>query len=235
MTRALIVSTIVAAFMVACAAEDAHTLGGGPGDPGGGPTGETPGAPPPADGQQPGPAPDSPQTDPAVDPGPGGCKLGAPHVGFALQDFVADRKPGELGLNRRRVKPYSALRSEFLRTLGQVPAGLPTSAAAFGEVPARWYVEPTAGAISLYTTYTLAFTTCYDTMTATAFSVAPTATSAPLECAKMQRKFWQRTATPDETQACADFTLGLTTEPVPRRQWAHACASTMTATGFTTY
>jgi hypothetical protein len=50
----------------------------------------------------------------------------------------------------------------------------------------------------------------------------------------MQRKFWQRTATPDETKACADFTLGLT-EPVARRRWAHACASIMTSAGFTTY
>jgi hypothetical protein len=51
----------------------------------------------------------------------------------------------------------------------------------------------------------------------------------------MQRKFWQRTPAPDETQACADLTLGLTTEANPRRRWAHACASILTATGFTTY
>ena len=227
--RALIATTIVSLFVVACAAEDPGALNGDRGGPNG-ETGDTPGDPN-GDPNNPGTG-----TTPGADPTqPGVCKEGAPHPGFANVDFVGDRKPGAIGVDRRRVKPHSALRSEFQRALGAVPANLASSAAAFGDVPARWYSEPTAGAVSLYTTYTLAFTSCYDTMTAPAFAEAPTAASAPVECAKMQRKFWQRTATPDETKACADFTLGLTTEPVARRQWAHACASILTSAGFTTY
>jgi hypothetical protein len=167
---------------------------------------------------------------------PGGCKEGAAHLGFANTDFAtAGRNPGGIGIDRRRVKPYSALKSEFQRALGKVPTDLATSAAAFGDMPARWYSEPTSGAVSLYTMYTLAFTTCYDTMTDAKYTQMPTADSAAAECATMQRKIWQRSPTPDETKACADNAVGLTDESVARRRWAHACASIMTSTGFTTY
>jgi hypothetical protein len=209
MTRALalIASTIVVLCVVACEAEQDSLLGGVPG-PGG----------------------------PGSDPGtaPGTCAA-SPHVGFGRTDFAADRTAGEIGTDRRRVKPYSALGTEFKRALSQAPAALASNAAAFGEAPARWFIEPGEGAVSLYTTYTLAFTTCYDTMTGDGFTAAPTAATATAECAKMQRKFWQRTATPDETKACADLVLDLTTETVPRRRWAHGCASILASTEFTTY
>jgi hypothetical protein len=231
MTRALIASTIVALCMVACAAEESNSLNGGgpsgenPGEPGGGTsgTGGATGAT--------GTGASGGSTTPPV---PGACE-GLTHVGFAGTDFVADRLPGEVGTNRRRVKPYSALATEFARALGQVPAELAANKATFGEPPARWYTEPTEGAVSLYTTYTLAFTTCYDTMTGANYAAAPTATSATTECAAMQRKFWQRTPSPDETAACADMTLASTAETNARRRWAHACASILSSSGFTTY
>ncbi|HVH42889.1 MAG TPA: hypothetical protein VM925_11120 [Labilithrix sp.] len=224
--RALIATTIVALLVVACT-EGADELSGGrgggqnrmnngalPGEEGAGAGGTTEGA------------------DPTQ---PGTCKEGVPHPGFANVDFVLDRRPGAIGVDRRRVKPYSALRSEFQRALGTVPTELASSAAAFGDVPARWYSEPTAGAVSLYTTYTLAFTGCYDSMTDAIYGQMPTAESASVECAKLQRKIWQRSPTPDETKACADHAVGLTDEPVARRRWAHACASIMASAGFTTY
>lgn len=220
MTRAFIASTIVSFFLVACA-EDADSLTGRGGRQNG-----------PGEGQPGDPSGATPGTDPTQ---PGTCKEGVPHPGFAKVDFVADRKPGAIGVDRRRVKPYTALRTEFQRALGTVPAAMAQTSAAFGDVPARWYAEPTAGAVSLNTTYSLAFTGCYDTMTAASYTQAPTAQSAAEECAKLQRKFWQRTPTPEETTACADFTVGLTTETVARRRWAHACASIMTSAGFTTY
>lgn len=226
MTRAFIASTIVSLLLVACAAEDPNGLSkpgdsndpGASDDPSQTPPGQTPGSTPGADPTQ-----------------PGGCKEGVAHIGFGGQDFVADRKPGAIGVDRRRIKPYTALRSEFQRVLGAVPANLTTSQAAFGQIPARWYQEPQAGAVSSYTTYTLAFTTCYDTMTDAAYQQMPTATTAADQCAQLQRKAWQRTTTPEEIKACSDFVLGLTDEPNARRRWAHACASVLTATGFTTY
>jgi hypothetical protein len=227
MTRAFIASTIVSLLLVACASEDANDLNGrNPNGPGGG--GDTPGQNPPP-GQDPG-------TTPGADPTqPGGCKEGVPHIGFGGQDFVSDRKPGPIGQDRRRVKPYSALSSEFQRVLGAVPPNLPTSQAAYGQIPARWYSEPQAGAVSLYTTYTLAFTSCYDTMTDAKWQQMPTAATASTECAGLQRKAWQRTTTPEEIKACSDFVQGLTDEPNARRRWAHACAAVLTSTGFTSY
>ena len=218
MIRAFLASTIALCLFafVACTAEDANNLrgrsGGGSDDPNassGGPAGSTPA-------------------------GPGACEA-KPHVGFANTDFVADRKPGDIGTNRRRVKPYSVLGTEFKRALGVVPANLATNVAAFGEAPPRWFIEPNEGAVSLYTMYSLSFTSCYDTMTAATYTAVPTPATATTECAAMQRKFWQRTATPEETQACVDLIMGDATETNPRRRWAHGCASILSSTGFTTY
>lgn len=166
---------------------------------------------------------------------PGACTTGVPHVGFASTDFVSDRKAGALGENRRRIKPFTAMRTELERVLGSAPADLDQSTAAFGEVPARWYAEPTAGAVSLFTTYTIAFRACYASMASAPYDADPTAASASAECAKLQRRAWQRSPTPAEIEGCSAFVLGLTTETVPRRRWAHACASVMTSAGFTTY
>ncbi len=218
MTRRLITSTIAAVLLLACTAEDGGYLRGRNGDPN-----------------------DDPNADPnAAAPGdptqPGSCQEGVAHPGFDAQNFVADRVQGGIGADRLRVKPYSALRTEFMRTLGQVPASMATSQAAFGEAPARWYGEPTAGAVSLYTTYSVAFTGCFDTMADAKYAQAPTAATAAVECAALQRKAWQRTATPDETAACVDLAVsGLATETVARRRWAHACASVLTSTGLTSY
>jgi hypothetical protein len=210
MLKALIATTLLSIFVVACATEadeltngkgGRHKTGSGSDDADGD------GIP---DDQEPG------TTAEALE-----CKQGIPHPGFANFDFVSDRKPGVIGDNRRRVKPFSAMASEFQRALGAAPANLDQSAAAFGDVPARWYSEPTAGAVSLFTTYNLAFTACYDN-------------NQIQDCAQLQRKIWERTPTPDETTACEDFVNGLA-EPDPKRKWAHACASIMSSAGFTTY
>ncbi|MBS2011498.1 MAG: hypothetical protein JST00_01190 [Deltaproteobacteria bacterium] len=176
-----------------------------------------------------------PSTTPADPTQPGACETGAAHVGFAGHDFVADRAVGGLGVDRRRIKPFSAMESEMKRALGAAPASLSASSAAFGDVPARWYAEPVAGAVSLYTTYSIAFTGCYDQMADAKYATAPTAASASAECATMQKKAWQRTPTPAETQACADLAVTKLASQEPRRRWAHACASVLTAAGFTSY
>jgi hypothetical protein len=207
---------MLAIVMVACAAESDELTGGRGNE-------EIP----------PGEQPPGPPVDPTQ---PGNCAVGNPHVGFGNVDFAAGRVEGAIGADRRRVKPYTAIRTEFQRVLGSQPAAMAISGGAYGDVPARWYIEPTAGAVSLYTTYSLAFTGCYDTMTDAKYTTAPTAATADAECQAMQRKYWQRTGTPDEVKACSDLAVtGLTTEPVARRRWAHACASIMTSAGFTTY
>lgn len=220
MMRAFFASTLIGLSLVACAAEQDQLIGqpgGDTPDPTGDPTG-------------PDPTPPGSMTPPPADQ----C-VATPHIGFANTDFVADRKPGDIGTNRRRVKPFSALATEYKRALGAVPTGLATSASAFGDAPARWFIEPDEGAVSLYTNYTLSFQACYDSMTDAKYQTMPTTTTAPAECGALARIYWQRTAAPDEAQACADFINGLTTETNARRRWAHGCASLLTSTGFTTY
>lgn len=226
--KSLVATSLVSVVLVACALEDGDSLRGSRNT---GENGSDPAAP---GGENATPGEGTPGTDPAAAT-PGACE-GKPHIGFANVDFVADRKAGELGTNRRRVKPYSALRGEFQRALGVVPAGLALNAAAFGEAPARWYAEPVEGAVSLYATYTISFTACYDSMTQAEFQVAPTTATATDQCTKLARKYWQRTPTTEEVTACANLAVtDLATETVPRRRWAHACASLLSSTGFTTY
>lgn len=166
---------------------------------------------------------------------PGSCQVGVAHVGLGKEDFVANRGVGALGADRRRIKPYSAMGTELKRVLGQSPASLTSSAAAFGDVPARWYVEPVAGAVTVYTTYSVAFTACYDAMGDAAHAQAPTDATAKTECTTLQRKAWQRSPTPEETAACVTLAVTKRTSDAPRRRWAHTCAAIMTSAGFTTY
>jgi hypothetical protein len=181
-----------------------------------------------------------PGADPNAEPGdptqPGSCQEGKPHPGFGGNDFASERKPGAMGGDRRRVKPFSALRTEMARALGQMPGAMAASGAAFGEDPPRWFSEPTAGAVSIYTTYGLGFSGCYDTMTTANYAQAPTAQTAADECAKMQRKFWQRAPTAEEGKTCVALAVdGLAAEANARRRWAHVCASILASAGFTTY
>ena len=166
---------------------------------------------------------------------PGSCQVGVAHVGFGKEDFVANRDVGALGADRHRIKPYSAMGTELKRVLGETPTSLASSAAAFGEVPARWYAEPVAGAVTLYTTYSIAFTGCYDVMGDATHAQAPTEQAAKTECATLQRKAWQRSPTPEETSACVTLAVTKRTTDTPRRRWAHVCASIMTSAGFITY
>ena len=105
------------------------------------------------------------------------------------------------------MKPFSAIEGEFQRVLGAAPASMQASGSAFGEVPARWFAEPVAGAVTLYATYSLAFTACYDAMGDGAHAAAPTAASAAAECARLQRKAWQRSPTSDETASCVELAV----------------------------
>src|SRR5262245_45678477 len=105
MTKAFFASSIVALFLVACAVEQGD-LTGGPGggangdpgmaDPNGGGGGDGHGAGSTAGEEGAG-------TVPGSTPPPGDLCKGEPHIGFANLDFAADRKPGEIGINRRRV------------------------------------------------------------------------------------------------------------------------------------
>lgn len=206
----------------ACTDEDDATIrkGAGPGDL--------------ADGSL---SPNDGSPDGPIDPDDPALCSGRKYVGFGGSSLGADRVVAKRGVDRLRMKPFSALKTEMPRVLGSTPASLIGSAATFGDAPARWFEEPQANAVALQTAYAVAFDGCLTyTASAPEFASAPDATTATAQCATMARKFWSKTPTAAEVQACAEVAVsGTASEPLARRKWAYACASVLTASGFLTY
>jgi len=165
------------------------------------------------------------------------CDVGQSWDGFAGTKLEVGRVDAPIGADRGRMKPYSALQGEYQRVLGATPSTLAGAASTFGQPVNRWYVEPQASAISLYTAYSVAFDGCL-TYTATdpKYATAPTQATASTECAAMARKFWSQTASTDQVNACVTVAVTNTASITDaKRRWAHTCASVMTASGFLAY
>lgn len=181
-----------------------------------------------------------PEEIPPVDPViPARCDMGKTYTGFAGTELTAGRIDGDIGPERARMKPFSALTGEFPRVLANNPAMLadPSVANTFSITPARWVAEPVASGVTVYTTYRIAFQGCLSVTAAPAqYKVIPSNTTAATECGDWARKFWSRTATQAEIDACVKVAMVDTmTETNATRRWAYTCASVMTAAGFTTY
>jgi hypothetical protein len=151
--------------------------------------------------------------------------------------------------DRHRMKSYDVLKGDFARVLGTTNQTnmqnlLNNSADAFGAAPPRWYAEAQASAVSLYTTYRVAFRGCLQYANVTPeWATAPTAATAATECAKFQQKAWDRVPVKEEIDACvaiatdeASFAKG-TPQPVTdaKAKWAYACASVLSSSNFTSY
>jgi hypothetical protein len=242
MTRNVLIAAALAGFTsltLGCSSPDGGSLDGrdsnGSNDPSGNGNGNGNGGPN-GDGVDPnGNGVDPSTTPPDVVKA---CKEAArPYKGFGGVALHESRTPGVAGDDRARVKPYSSLTGEYTRVLGAAPAILAQSAQTFGEAPARWFVEPAAGAVSIFTGYRVAFA---GALTYTAkdakWGVAPTAATAATECAAFERKAWSRTPVPAEIDACVQVAVTSTaTETDARRRWAYALATVLTAAEFTTY
>ena len=212
--------SILAVGLYACASEDDLPLGRGTTPPG-----TTDPAPPGTGNPPPG----------TVDPST--CSPGRAYNGMAGANIVDGRAVANAGVDRGRFKPYSSLAGEFQRVLGNTPASLAGAADTYGRPEARWYDEPAVGSVVLQTSYSVAYDGCITyTETSPDFAAAPTAADAPAKCAAMARKFWSRTASPDQIAACADVAVsGSAAVTDVRKRWAYACASVITSAGFLTY
>jgi hypothetical protein len=168
------------------------------------------------------------------------------YVGLGKVELTTKREETAAAMDRARVKPYAVLASEYARTLGKAPplASAPSTVATFGEVPARWYTEPAATAVGLYTSYRIAFEGCLAQNADPKYAQLPTAETASNECSAWARRFWSRTATPEELAACVKVATADATEEVtqsgssptaPQRRWAYTCATVLTSSGFLTY
>ena len=166
------------------------------------------------------------------------CDFGYSYEGFGGTRLEAGRADEEVGTDRDRVKPYSALLGEYARVFGKPssPALLQQLSSTFGLEPARWFVESEATAVSLYSATRVAFVGCLELTNTAEFDAMPDANNAPAKCAGFARRFWSRSPEADEVQACADFvTTGTGKEPLARRKWAYACASVLSSAPFLTF
>lgn len=187
------------------------------------------------------PLPEEPGEPP---PPPARCDMGKQYTGFAGTMLEAGRVDLDLGVERSRVKPYSALTGEYQRVLGNNPALIGQSATTFGQDANRWLSEPTSSAVTVYTAFRVAFQGCLTITTNTAnakYQTLPSNTTAATECSAWARKFWSRDAVQSEIDACVQVAMvdtmreGTNTNPPANRRWAYACASVLSAAGFMTY
>jgi hypothetical protein len=162
---------------------------------------------------------------------------GKAYAGFAGTKLEEKRVNAAIGDDRARIKPYSALKGEYERTIGVVPASLEAAAPSFGNPPDRFSSEPRASAIQVYSAFRVAFDGCLTyTAKATKYGAAPTQETASAECTAMARKFWSRAPTAGEVSQCAQVaTVDSASETAPRRRWAYTCATLLSAAGFLTY
>lgn len=164
-------------------------------------------------------------------------QLGRTYTGIGGAQLQAGRVEEAPYSDRRRMKPFSALRGEYQRVLGNQAADLDAFAATFGRPPARWFEEPEASANTLYASFTLAYQGCTDfTASAVEYAEAPTEESAAATCAAFARRFWDRDAEEEELAGCVEYAVsGTASESNPRVRWAYTCASVLTAAGFVSY
>lgn len=182
--------------------------------------------------------PNEPVAIEPVDPiPPPRCDMGKSYTGFAGTMLEAGRVDMDLGVERARMKPFSALQGEYTRVLGNTPGLLATSASTFAIEPNRWLVEPQGSAINLYQAYRIAFQGCLTaTSTATQYGSVPSNSTATSECTGWARKFWSRTPNQAEVDSCVQVAMvDTSSETNARRRWAYTCAAVLAATGFMTY
>ncbi|HYX34489.1 MAG TPA: hypothetical protein VE954_15400 [Oligoflexus sp.] len=163
---------------------------------------------------------------------------GKSYKGFGGVNLSAGRKT-EISKDgdRYRVKPYTALSGEYTRVIGAVPASLTANAATFAAAPDRWYVDTQASAVTLFTSYRVAYEGALTVAGAdTKYAALPTEESATANCTAFARQAWNRLPSPDEVNACKKVALVETAaETDIKARWAYTLASVLTAAGFLAY
>jgi hypothetical protein len=164
------------------------------------------------------------------------CDEGYNYQGFGGMRLEVGRDEDQVGFDRDRVKPLTALRGEFARVLGTTPVLLDSLSNTFGTTPPRWYIEPEANAVSLYSSMRVAFVGCLGVTATAEFDVMPDGMNARTKCASFAHKFWSREANTEELDSCVEMVTTKTSEePAARRKWAYACASVLSSASFLTY
>jgi hypothetical protein len=164
------------------------------------------------------------------------CDQGFNYQGFGGMRLEVGRDEDQVGFDRDRVKPLTALRGEYARVLGTTPALLDSLSNTFGATPPRWYIEPESNAVSLYSSMRVAFVGCLSVTATADYDEMPDINNAPAKCAAFAHRFWSRDANTEELESCVELVTNKTgEEPLARRKWAYACASVLSSASFLTY
>jgi len=163
---------------------------------------------------------------------------GRSYKGFGGGELAAGRedKIPLLG-NRYRVKPFEALSADITRVFGTAPPSLAASASSFPKAEARWFVEPIASGVSIFTVYRVAYQGGQALASSDqSLAAAPTPESAQAACTKYIELAWQRPGTPDEINHCKNVAIMATAaETDVKNRWAYTIASILTAADFLSY
>lgn len=168
------------------------------------------------------------------------CSLtdGKQYKGFGNVNLVAGR-PTEVAKDgdRYRVKPYTSLSGEYTRVMGAVPASLTANAATFAAAPDRWYVTTEASAVTLFTSYRVAYEAGLALAASDSkYAAVPTESTATENCTTFARQAWNRLPSAEEVNACKNVALVVTAaETDIKARWAYTLASVLTAAGFLAY
>ena len=127
---------------------------------------------------------------------------GKPHIGLGGEDIAA-KDDGPPGGDRARVKPFTALKTEYARVLGTSPSSVDSAGSTFGIPQDRWFLEPIASGVYVNKAFEVAFEGCSDMISGDSkFEVTPSKDNAHDVCNDWARRFWSRDATPEQLDAC---------------------------------
>lgn len=162
---------------------------------------------------------------------------GNSYVLFDGTRLEASRLSENVGVNRARIKPYAVMASEYQRVLGVVPEAIKTAGASFDDPPARWFAESVYSGVAMNAIFEISYEGCLGYVRAASnLKSAPTPDTANAECAKMMRKAWSRTPSPDEIADCSNLAVTkLATQTNVTRRWAYVCASILSSSQFLTF
>lgn len=178
---------------------------------------------------------------------PGACAApGETYLGLSGRNLVATRKEtidAPLAASRMRLKPVQALRGEFRRVFGEVPALLANADALLGVPTARWHREPVASSFALHSLFRASFDACDKYVDAhAAWLQSNTASARTAACDEMLSQMWLRKPGNEQLQSCEQTASGALLPAGPegrdasaKQRWKFACAVAATAPEFLTY
>jgi len=159
------------------------------------------------------------------------------YVGFDETKLEEKRPDEAVDLNRARFKPFPVMADEYKRVLGAAPPSLASAKEAFGDVPERWFAEPTHSGVSLNRIFAVGLEGCAATVAAgPERAKAPTAETAAAFCKDLMIKAYSEDPTNEQVATCVELaTSKLAGVTDVRSRWAQVCAAILSSTPFLTY